>query len=423
MLFAYHFAWTLFFILILPFTPFLKKHRLIQRLTAAPPPCIGVSKTIWVHALSVGEVLSALPLVRSLRKELPQEEVVITVTTRQGMEIAQRALKNDGLLLLPMPLDFWRPMLRMIQCIRPKLFIVVETDLWPGLMDLLTRRGIKTMLVNGRISPETRKAYRRFRFFFGKMVNMFHICLMQTEVDEARLRETGIDAGKARAVGNIKFDRGRFPMDEKERRDWLKAFNLSSDQEVWLAGSTHRGEENTILQTFKQVRSSFPNMRLIIAPRKTERSEEIQRLARSKGLRAAIRTAITPTSAPYDVLILDTMGELSRVYGIAGISFVGGSLVPEGGHNLLEPAGFGCPVLFGPHMDDFKAMAEKIVEAGGGIRVQNPQQLLESVLDFASHREKRDAMGAKAARFVESNQGALARVMGEISGAKEWGRQ
>ena len=235
--------------------------------------------------------------------------------------------------------------------------------------------------------------------------------------------ETGIDARKVRSVGNIKFDRDRSPMEEEERRDWLKALNLSSDQEVWLAGSTHRGEENMILRIFKQVHSSFPTLRLIIAPRRTERSEEIQRLARSKGLRAAMRTAITPKSAPYDVLILDTMGELSRVYGIAGISFVGGSLVPEGGHNLLEPAAFGCPVLFGPHMDDFKVMAEKIVEAGGGVRVQNPEQLLESVLDLFSDREKRDAMGTKAVRFVESNQGALARVMGEISKAMDWGRR
>ena len=423
MLFAYHLAWTFFFILLLPLTPLLKNHRLVQRLLAAPTPCRDGGKTIWVHALSVGEVLSALPLLRSLRKEFPAEEVVLTVTTRQGMEIARRALQNDGLLLLPMPLDFWWPMLRMIQRLRPKLFIVVETDLWPGLMDHLTRRGIKTMLVNGRISPETHKAYRRFRFFFGKMVNMFDACLMQTALDEARLLETGIDAGKVRAVGNIKFDRGLALMDEKERREWWKAFNLSSDQEVWLAGSTHRGEESMIFHAFKQIRASFPSMRLIIAPRRTERSEEIQRLARSKGLRAAMKTAITPNCAPYDVLILDTMGELSRVYGIAGISFVGGSLVPEGGHNLLEPAGFGCPVLFGPHMDDFKVMAEKIVEAGGGIQVQNLQHLLESVLDLVSHREKRDAMGAKAARFVESNQGALARVMGEISGAMDWGPQ
>jgi 3-deoxy-D-manno-octulosonic-acid transferase len=155
-------------------------------------------------------------------------------------------------------------------------------------------------------------------------------------------------------------------------------------------------------------------MRLIIAPRRTERAGEIQRLAQSKGLKTAMRTALTPCSPTYDVLILDTMGELSRVYGIACISFVGGSLVPEGGHNLLEPASFGCPVLFGPHVEDFKTMAELILEAGGGIQVQDPQQLLRAVLDLVSQPEKRNAIGVKARQFVESNQGAVARVMAEI---------
>lgn len=416
-LFAYHLAWTLFVILLLPFIPLLKDRRLVQRLAAAPPARKEDGKTIWIHALSVGEVLSALPLIKALRKRFPAEELVFTVTTRQGMEIARRELKNDGLLLLPMPLDFWRPMLRMIRRIRPKLFILVETDLWPGLMDQLTRRGVKTMLVNGRVSPETRDAYRKFRFFFGKMLGMFHACLMQTELDHARILKTGIEAGKVRTLGNIKFDRDHFPMDEKERGAWLEAFNLSGDEEIWLAGSTHRGEEKIILHIFQQLRPSFPALRLIIAPRRTERAEEIQRLAQSQGLKPAMRTVITPQSAPYDVLILDTMGELSRVYGIAGISFVGGSLVPEGGHNLLEAASFGCPVLFGPHMDDFKIMAERIVEAGGGIQVQNPQQFLQTVLELISQPEKRNAIGAKAGQFVESNRGALARVMGEISKA------
>jgi 3-deoxy-D-manno-octulosonic-acid transferase len=154
-------------------------------------------------------------------------------------------------------------------------------------------------------------------------------------------------------------------MDEKERRQWLEAFNLSGDHQIWLAGSTHEGEEKIILEIFKKLQPHFPSLRLIIAPRRTERAEEIQHLAQGKGLKTALRTAITPQAAAYEVLILDTMGELDRVYGIAGISFVGGSLVPAGGHNLLEPASFGCPVLFGPHVDDFRLMAELILEGGG----------------------------------------------------------
>lgn len=414
-LFVYHLGWTLFVIFLWSFIPLLRNHRLVQRLQVVPCARKQGNKTVWIHALSVGEVLSAVPLVKSLKKCFPEEELVFTVTTRQGMAIAQRELKNDVSLLLPMPLDFWRPMLRMIRCIRPKLFILVETDLWPGLMDHLRRRGVQTMLVNGRVSLGTLNSYRRFRFFFRKMLGMFHACLMQTDLDRTRLLETGIKAEKVKSLGNIKFDRPYSPMNQEERREWFEKLGLSDDHQIWLAGSTHQGEENIILDIFRQIRPSFPDMRLIIAPRRTERAEEIQRLARSKGFKTATRTAIATHSVSYDVLILDTMGELGRVYGVAGISFVGGSLVPEGGHNLLEPASFGCPVLFGPHMDDFKIMAELILEAGGGIRVNDPQQLLQCVLDLFSQPEKRYAIGARARQFVKSNQGALARVSAEIS--------
>ena len=416
-LFAYHLAWTLFVIVLLPFIPLLKNHHLVQRLAAADSPASEKEcKTLWIHALSVGEVLSAVPLVKSLRERFPSEALAFTVSTRQGMEIAQRELKNDVSLLLPMPLDFWWPMLRMVQRIRPKLFILVETDLWPGIIGHLTKRGVKTLLVNGRVSYRTLNSYRKFPFFFGKMLGMFHACLMQTEPDRKRLLKTGIKAGKVKSLGNIKFDRPYSPMDEKERGQWLEEFRLSADQDIWLAGSTHHGEERIILDVFKQIRPSFPAMRLIIAPRRTKRAEEVYRLAQSMGLKAALRTAVTPQSGPYyDVLVLDTMGELNRAYGIAAISFVGGSLVPEGGHNLLEPASFGCPVLFGPHVDDFKVMAELILEAGGGLQVQDPQELLHCVLELVSRPEKRNAMGARARRFVECNQGALARVMAEIS--------
>jgi 3-deoxy-D-manno-octulosonic-acid transferase len=416
-LFAYHLAWTLFVLFLSPFIPLLREHRLVRRLAAVPPSQKKGGRTIWIHALSVGEVLSALPLIKALRKHFPAEELAFTVTTRQGMEIALRELKNDGLLLRPMPLDFWWPMLRTIRRIRPKLFILVETDLWPGLLDHLKRRGVRSILVNGRVSQSSLRSYRRFSFFFGKMLAAFHACLMQTELDRSRLLEAGIKAGKVRSLGNMKFDRDHSPMGEEERRDWLNAFNLSGDSEIWLAGSTHRGEEKAILDIFRNLRHSLPHMRLIIAPRHTERAEEIQRLAQSTGLKTAMRTSLTPRSPTYDVLILDTLGELSRVYGIACISFVGGSLVPEGGHNLLEPAGFGCPVLFGPHVEDFKTMAELILEAGGGMQVQNSEELHRAVLDLFSQPEKRTTVGAKARQFVESNQGAVARVTAAISEA------
>jgi 3-deoxy-D-manno-octulosonic-acid transferase len=237
---------------------------------------------------------------------------------------------------------------------------------------------------------------------------------MQTELDRARLLETGVAGEKVKSVGNIKFDRDRAPMDRRERRAWLKTLGLSYEDLVWVAGSTHRGEEKTVIEIFDQIKGAFPRLRLVIAPRRLERAEEVRRLAEDRGLTVVMRTA-APIRASFDVLVLDTMGELSRIYGIASVSFVGGSLVPEGGHNLLEPAGFGCPVLFGPYTDDFKNMAELLLEAGGGMRVRDAEQLSQAVRALLSDPEERVRLGAKAMRFVTSNRGALGRVMDEIA--------
>jgi 3-deoxy-D-manno-octulosonic-acid transferase len=414
LLFAYHLAWTLFMLALLPFFPLLKSHRLVQRLAFHLPAPKMEGATIWIHALSVGEVLSALPLVHSLKRRFPGENIAFTATTRQGMETARRELEGEVKMLLPLPLDFWWSMARMIDHLNPKLFVLVETDLWPGLLDLLDRRNIPAVLVNGRVSPRTFRSYRRFRFFIRKVLDRFDACLMQTELDQARLLETGTAGEKVKSLGNIKFDRDRAPMDEKERRDWLETLGLSHEDLVWLAGSTHRGEEKTVIEIFDQIKRSFPRLRLVIAPRRLERAEEVRSLAENRGLTAVMRTAAA-TRPSFDVLVLDTMGELSRIYGIASVSFVGGSLVPEGGHNLLEPAGFGCPVLYGPYTDDFKIMAELLLEAGGGIRVRDAEQLSQAVRALLSDPEERVRIGAKAMRFVESNRGALYRVVNEIA--------
>lgn len=415
LLFAYHFAWTFFVLLLLPFFPLLKNHRLARRLAFRLPGREVKGPTIWIHALSVGEVLSALSLVKSLRRRFPHEKIAFTVTTRQGMEIARRELEGEVLGPLPLPLDFWWSMGRFIGLLQPKLFVLVETDIWPGLLDRLARKKIPAVLVNGRVSPGTLRSYKRFRFFVKNVLALFCRCLMQTDLDRARLLETGAAESNVKSVGNIKFDRDHAPMGEKERCDWLKTLGFGKEDTIWLAGSTHRGEEKLLLEIFEQIRPRFSRLRLVIAPRRVERAEEVQRLAESEGFTAALRSS-KPVSHPRsDVLVLDTMGELGRIYGIAYISFVGGSLVSEGGHNLLEPAGFGCPVLFGPYTDDFKTMAELLIEAGGGMRVSDGRQLSQAVRNLLSRPEERARMGARALRFVESNRGALDRVMNEIA--------
>lgn len=397
----------------------MKSRRIIERLALSIPSPSSRKESIWIHALSVGEVISALPLVRSLKQKYPQKDIVFTVATTQGMKIARKELEGEVKALLTMPVDFWWSVRRIVNHIRPSLFILVETDIWPGLLNHLRKRGIKTLLVNGRISPRTLSSYWRFRFFIRIMLNPIEQCLMQSDLDTKRLLQIGVRPDKVKTVGNIKFDRDWVSMSEKEHKNWLNVLNLEAKISIWVAGSTHEREEEIILDAFGRLRPLFPMLRLIIAPRRIERTENIYSLGVGKDLKTVLRTApdLSVNGEPYDVLILDTIGELDRIYGIADISFVGGSLIPEGGHNLLEPASFGVPVLFGPYTDDFALMSEALIEAGGGERVKDGEELFKAMKALLSDSERLGGMGRRAKEFVEMNRGALERVIQQIEGS------
>ena len=403
--------------LVIPFLPLTRnRKRIAERLSLSLPPASLKVGNIWIHALSVGEVISAIPPVKALNLNYPDIDIVFTVTTSKGMGVAKKELnKGNVSALLPMPIDFWWCIHRMVRYVRPSAFILVETDIWPGLIDYLRKRGIKSVLVNGRVSPRTFKSYRRFPLFTRIMFGPLESCLMQSELDRKRLLGTGIEPRKVRTVGNIKYDRDWVPMDRGERQELLHALNLGVEDMIWVAGSTHPGEEEVLLNTFKNLRRTFAHLRLILAPRKIERSEDILLQARDMGLEVILKTEISKNGDTYDVVILDTLGELGRIYGLSKVSFVGGSLVPFGGHNLLEPAGFGCPVLFGPHTHNFVLMSELLVEAGGGWRVKDAEALYGAMKTLLADTEKCNGMGRLAKEFVEKNRGALERVMSCVS--------
>jgi 3-deoxy-D-manno-octulosonic-acid transferase len=410
----YHLAWTLIAIPLLPFAALFRHHRLHQRLALSHLPRPSREKSIWIHALSVGEVNSALPLVQALKQAYPSKAIVFTVTTSQGIDIARKELQTEVKALLPMPLDFWWSVDRLSRVIMPELFILVETDLWPGLMHRLKQRGIHTLLVNGRISPRTFRSYKRCPSMVRMMYQHLDLCFMQTDVDTERLLRIGVPPHKVKTIGNIKFDRDWPTMSRDEYDLWLRELHLSGEDPLWVAGSTHQGEEAILLDVFQKLLPLFPRLRLIIAPRRLEEAAEIHRLAQGKGLKPVFKTDLPGTDASYGVLILNTLGELGRVYGIAAISFVGGSLVPQGGHNPLEPASFGCPVLFGPHTQDFHLMSELLIEAGGGKRVRDGEELLTVMKELLSDWEKVEQMGKRAKAFVEMNKGSLARIMDHL---------
>ncbi|MBU2498625.1 MAG: 3-deoxy-D-manno-octulosonic acid transferase [Proteobacteria bacterium] len=414
LLFFYQFLWTILVVVFLPSALLAKGGRIRERLAPPLPSGRPAGKTVWIHALSVGEVISALPLVKALKRVHPSQEIVFTVTTRQGMHIAREQLLGQVQALLVMPFDFWWSLRRIVRYIRPGLFILVETDLWPGLLHLLRQKGIKSILINGRISPRTLRSYARYRFFVKRMFGDVDQCLMQSDLDTDRLRRVGVEAAKVRTVGNIKFDRHWAPMSTEEYDGWRHRLKLKPEDWVWVAGSTHRGEEEVLLDVFLKLRAFFPRLRLIIAPRKLEEATDIYDLTLKKGLKPVLKTALIQEKVPYDILILNTLGELGRIYGIARISFVGGSLIPAGGHNLLEPAYFGRPVLFGPHTENFVLMSELLIEADGGKRVKDGEDLFRRMKDLLVDPQGADRMGQRARAFVEMNRGALKRVLDHL---------
>lgn len=410
-IFLYHFIWTIVFILCAPFVSLLKSARFRERLALKLPDIFPGSGNIWVHALSVGEVISALPLIDALKLEYPGTDIVFTVSTKKGMSVAGKELKGKVRAIITMPVDFRWSVRRVFRFIRPSVFILVETDIWPGLIDYLAGKGVKSILVNGRVSPGTFKSYNMAPFLTRIIFDKIDLCLMQSDLDRERLLHIGIDPEKVKTAGNIKFDRVQAPMSQEERLKWHNLLGLSDKNQVWVAGSTHPGEEEVMLRVFKKLRTDYPLLRLIIAPRRIEQSEQIVSLARNMGVKAALRSGFSDKKRGSEVIILDTLGELGRIYGLSRVSFAGGSLAPFGGHNLLEPAGFGCPVLFGPHTFNFVSMSDALLDAGGGWRVRDERELYYAVKTLIGNPEKRTEMGIHAKGFVEKNRGALRRVM------------
>jgi 3-deoxy-D-manno-octulosonic-acid transferase len=239
-------------------------------------------------------------------------------------------------------------------------------------------------------------------------------CLMQSDLDSARLAGVGVPPEKIVTIGNIKFDREWEPMSREEKGRLAHSLGLNLEEPLWVAGSTHSGEEEIVLSAFMRLRRSFPNLKLIIAPRRIEESGVIIGSALAKDLKPVLRTDIAVGRPSFDLLVLNTLGELGKIYGLCRVAFVGGSLVPEGGHNLLEPSSHGRPVLFGPHMHSFVSMSLSLLEAGGGRQVKDGEELFTAMAELLAHMEKADAMGRRARAFAESNRGALERVLDHI---------
>ena len=353
-------------------------------------------RTIWLHALSVGEVTSAVPLVRALRKHYPTWKIVVSTTTRSGKKVADMLLAPFADSIIDGPLDLLPTVTRFIDCIRPDLFILVETDFWPNILHCLSAKGIPSILVNGRISKKSMSRYQRLRFFFLPMFQAFSFLVMQTLQDKEKMEVLGLAPEKLPILGNLKF---ATRLQNTEASSALQAELLPQERILFIAGSTHPGEEQILLECYKRLRHNFPDLFLIIAPRDPARAKEIVDLATRHGLSPSLRsTAVLFANA--DIFILDSLGELNAFYALADFAFIGGSLVEKGGHNPIEPAALAMPVIFGPHMEDFSEIAETLVTAGGATKINDQEGLFHIITELLENLELRQHMGQAAKKCV-----------------------
>ncbi|MDH3392104.1 MAG: 3-deoxy-D-manno-octulosonic acid transferase [Desulfobulbaceae bacterium] len=371
---------------------------------------------IWIHALSVGEVLSAHPLVKELRLARPSITLIFSASTKTGEELARNVMAKEVDLFIPFPLDIFSVARKFINLIAADLFVLVETDFWPNFIHTINRKGTPAILVNGRISQKSFARYQRFRFIFLPMFKIFKFISMQTESDAKKMIDLGINADRVKALGNLKYDAVLPDMvgwDQEQRPTsfYRQQFGISPEKVVWIAGSTHPGEEVTILTAYKRLSLLFPDLFLVVAPRDVERGREVKEIADKLGLTVRLRTAPLKDEefpgAP--LLILDTMGELSRMYSFCNIAFIGGSLVPDGGHNPLEPAAFAKPILFGPYMDDFTEIASDLLEKDAAIVCHDEDDIFEVMKKLLVNHSIQKQMGEDAQALVIQHRGVTKR--------------
>ncbi|WP_152050745.1 3-deoxy-D-manno-octulosonic acid transferase [Tautonia marina] len=388
-----------------------------QKLWGRVPRRLGNAPCLWFHAVSVGEVLLLRPLIADLHRRRPEWEVVISTTTSTGLEVARRTFPD--LVTFYAPLDFSWAVSRALSRVRPSALVLVETELWPNLIRAASNQGTRVAVINGRISRRSHPRYRRFRALLAPTLRRLDVVGAQSEESAARFRDIGMLADRVTVTGSIKYDGLEANRDAPKVRSLRRSLGLEGAAgPIFVAGSTMEGEEAVALHAYQTVRVDHPELRLVIVPRHPERGADLARWIESQGhsvWRRSVEHEPPPAPSPGDlppVLLIDTVGELSSLWGMADLAFVGGSLFPgRGGQNMMEPSAFGASVLFGPHTSNFREAVEGLLDRQAARVVRDADELTEALRSDLAAPESAQARGQGARGFVLAQRGATGRTL------------
>ena len=420
--YLYNFLLTIFLIVTIPY--FLLRSLISKRFRKALPQRMGFfqspsfKRSIWVHAASVGEVFCSIPLLKKIKKEFPRSKIVLTTMTSTGNETAKSHLPEADEILF-VPIDHPLIIRRAIKKIQPCLLLIAETELWPNLLHGCGKKRIPIVLFNGRISQKSFRRYLSLKFFFKECLKYISLFLMQTEEDQKRVVEIGVDSQKTKVEGNLKFDQTFPSLTQEAMGEMAEALGFRGQEKILIAGSTHSGEEEILVSLYKELKKIEPHLVLILAPRHLERLEEVERILRKEAISWLRKTSLPMGGGRSDqespeVILLDTMGELTGIYSLGTLVFVGGSLVRIGGHNPLEPLFFRKCVLFGPYMFNFLEISSRLIETGGAIQVSGEEELFSQLRRLLFDEGARKKVGEKGYQFLQKHQGSTERMFEEI---------
>lgn len=371
---------------------------------------------IWLHAVSVGETIAAKPLLSALRSKYPGHAILISNTTETGRSISSKLPEQD--LCIYFPFDFLPAVTLSLDSIKPKLVIIMETEIWPNFTREATRRNIPVILANGRISDRSYARYLKFNWFFRHALQLFSRLSMQTETDCERIVAIGAPQEKTLVTGNLKYDVPFHAVHEQERITLREQYKIPTDLNIITAASTHPGEEEYIIAAYRKLLTASNNLFLVLVPRHPERTNEVATLLEKENIRYRKRASIMLSENNFvsgEVLLVDTVGEMMKLYALADLAFVGGSLVQTGGHNLLEPASLGIPSVFGPNMTNFREIAELVLHYGAGIQLETPDALTEVLKTLIESDTLRQVLGQNGLKMIRDSGGATDHNMQEIA--------